>query len=81
MANVKLISTTDSDQARRIIRRAATTRFGRSRVPGKHASWELFYEHGQWWVRVFHRDHDDDYSVVDVVSQLHGHGVDFEPLG
>ena len=28
-------------------------------------SFETFFEHGQWWVRVPNEDEDETYSVVD----------------
>jgi predicted NodU family carbamoyl transferase len=71
MATTKLISGTNSEKSRRIIRAAATEKFGRGKA-------ELHWEHDQWWAIL--KGSGRTYAVVDVVSVRWGHAVDFERL-
>lgn len=73
---MKLISSTNTRKAERIIRGAAAVRFGRGRTV-------LFYEHGQWFATIRQRGHmltDEVYSVVDSIPGVDHRGIDFEAL-
>jgi hypothetical protein len=67
----KLITTENSPKAERAVRSAAAARFGRVRK-------DVFYEHGQWWVRMQGDDPYEDrtYSAVDIGRG----GVGFEQV-
>ena len=62
-----LITSQNTAKAEKAVRRAAVDKFGRRRK-------DVFYEHGQWWVRFDSRDGGDIfYSAVDT-----NRGIDFE---
>ena len=64
-----LVSSTNTAAAERAVRSAAAARFGRRRK-------EVFFEHDQWWVRMWNRvDEHETWSVVDV-----GRGLGFERI-
>lgn len=63
-----LLTSQDTRRAEREVRRAAREKFGL-----RPTDIDSFYEHGQWFVRVYHGDRDCVYSAVDTSM-----GVDFE---
>lgn len=62
----RLVASQNTRAAERAVRSAATARFGRVRK-------DVFYEHGQWWVRVDPLGRAIDFSAVDT-----NRGIDFE---
>lgn len=63
----KLITSENTKRAERAVRSAAVDKFG-------HRRKDVFYEHGQWWVRMTTADDRDVFfSAVDT-----NRGIDFE---
>lgn len=72
----KLVSTSNTQSAERLIRRAYRAKFFSRPL-------DVFYEHGRWWVRtrLWTRDgYPGVYAVVDAVPGVAGTGVDFEEV-
>lgn len=64
-----LITSQNTAKAEKAVRRAAVDKWGRRRK-------DVFYEHGQWWVRLGSpSDEDVFYSAVDT-----NRGIDFERI-
>ena len=65
----RLITSENTKRAERAVRSAAAGKFGRRRK-------DVFYEHGQWWVRIeTSDDREVFFSAVDT-----NRGIDFERI-
>jgi len=68
-----LITSQDTAKAEKAVRKAANGKFGRRKK-------DIFYEHGQWWVRLESYGEDVFYSAVDsnLKSGPNPYGILFE---